>query len=53
MRIKMIETARGSENGVDAATYLAGEAYDVGAALAHTFIAAGLATEVKAGKAKP
>lgn len=46
MRIKMLETARGSLNGINAQDFVGGEEYDVDDVLAGDFINEGVAEQV-------
>jgi len=46
MQIRMLETRRGTENGVSIREYRAGEYYEVSDRLARAFIAAGFAIEI-------
>lgn len=52
MKITMLKTAPGSEDGVTSSLYLAGEGYEVSEALAKTFIDSGLAAKAGGRKAK-
>lgn len=51
MRIKMLETRRGTEDGLVVREYRRGEEYELGDTLARAFLAAGFA--VRAPKAAP
>jgi hypothetical protein len=54
MKIKMLETVPGSEDGYTVTDYVQGQEYEVGADLAKTFLEAGQAVAVGgAVKAKP
>lgn len=52
MKIKMLATKPGSEDGFTIRDYVEGREYEVGDALAKTFIDAGEAEKVKQAKSK-
>lgn len=47
MRVRMLQTRRGSPDGIRAELYLAGQLYDLPAALAKPWLARGIAEEDK------
>lgn len=46
MRIKMLETRRGTEDGIAVREYRRGEEYELGDMLARAFLAAGFAVRI-------
>jgi hypothetical protein len=47
MRVRMLETRRGTEDGFTIRQYMRGMEYDMGDGLAYAFIAAGMAMKVE------
>lgn len=52
MKVRMLETRRGSDNGYKIVLYMKGETYEVGDSLGRAFIASGFARRVPVRKAK-